>query len=263
VPDLQVLTGSAWPYAEEQSVPVALGQGEDSLVAAMMFAARIATASGKVISFNVVQQADLSPSDNAMVIMPTAALSPLNLGRTGVAGAAMAGGQGSDESLLGRFGSNQAEGPLTGISNWLRDVVGLDVADLRLVPGADTPYEPAPDAVVVSQVHQPEGGVWTTLTSASGPALVAGIERLIDTPKWRQIAGRVSALAPGDETVSTLAANAVTIVAPQPLSPINLRRVAANWFSGNVLYFALAVVLGAVLLMLVTSRVLTKIGRPS
>lgn len=263
VPDLQVLTGSAWPYAQDGSVPLALGQGAESLVSAMMFATRIATASGKVTTFTIAQQAELAPEDNAIMVMPAAALSPLNLARSGVTGAATALGQGSDDALLNRFGNSQTEGPLTGVSNWLRDVVGLDIADLRLVPGADVPYQPAADAVVVSQVHQPEGGVWTILTAASGPALVAGTERLIDTPKWRQIAGRVSALAPGDESVSTVAANAVTIVAPEPLSPINLRRVAANWFSGNILYFALAVVLGAVLLMLVTSRVLTKIGRPS
>ena len=100
-------------------------------------------------------------------------------------------------------------------------------------------------------------------TATSGPALLEGTGRMIDTPKWRSIAGRVSTLAPGEDDITVIPANAVSIITPEPASPFNLRRVAANWFSGNVLYFALAIVAGAVLLMLVTSRVLTKVGRPS
>ncbi|MET0436503.1 MAG: cellulose biosynthesis cyclic di-GMP-binding regulatory protein BcsB [Devosia sp.] len=262
VPDLQVLTGTAWPYAGTAAVPLALGQDQDSLVAAMMFAARIATASGQVITFDVVPQDSLAPDANAVLVMPTTALSPLNLGRTGI-GAAVATGQGSDDALLNQFGNNESEGPLSGISNWLQSTVGLDLTDLRLIPAPDLAYVPAPETLVVSQMRQPEGGVWTILTSTSGPALAAGTERLIDTPKWRSIAGRVSALAPGEDDITVVPANSVSVVTPATTSPFNLRRVAANWFSGNILYFALAIVAGAVLLMLITSRVLTKIGRPS
>jgi hypothetical protein len=261
VPDLQVLTGSAWPYANDAAVPLALGQDQDSFVAAMMFAARIATASGRVITFDIVPQDNLAPQANAILVMPTTAMSPLNLGRTGIGSASAA--QGSDDTLLDQFGNSRPEGPLSGISNWLQGTLGLDLADLTLIPAPDLPYAPAAGVLVVSQMRQPEGGIWTALTATSGPALLEGTGRLIDTPKWRSIAGRVSALAPGEDDITVIPANAVSIVTPEPASPFNLRRVAANWFSGNVLYFALAIVAGAVLLMLVTSRVLTKIGRPS
>jgi hypothetical protein len=186
VPDLQVLTGSAWPYAEGQAVPVALGQGADSLVAAMTLGARIAAASGKVIDFNVVPQADLPPDGDVMMVMPTGAFSPLNLGRTGVTGAT-ASSQGNDDALLDQFGTTQSQGPFSGIGDWLQTTMGLDGADLKLIPGADAPYDPAAGAVVISQVQQPEGGIWTILTAASGPTLVAGTERLMETMRWRQI----------------------------------------------------------------------------
>lgn len=261
VPDLQVLTGSAWPYANDAAVPIALGQDQDSLVAAMMFAARLATASGRVITFDIVPQDNLAPEANAILVMPTTALSPLNLGRTGIGTTASA--QGSDDTLLEQFGNGRPEGPLSGISNWLQETVGLDLADLTLIPPPDLPYAPAAEVLVVSQMRQPEGGVWTVLTSTTGPSLLDGTERLIDTPKWRSIAGRVSTLAPGEDDITVIPANAVSIITPEPASPFNLRRVAANWFSGNILYFALAIVAGAVLLMLITSRVLTKIGRSS
>lgn len=263
VPDLQVLTGSAWPYGNDGAVPIAIGEDGDSLAAAMMFAARIAAASGKVISFAPTPQANLAPDANAIVVMPIPAMSPLTLARSGIGTTAATATGNSDDALLGRFNTGETEGPFSGIASWLRETVGLDLADLRLVPPPDQPYTAPADAITVSQVHQPEGGIWTLLTSTSAPSLLSGTERIIDTPKWRAISGRVSTLAPGDDAVTTIAANSVSIITPEPLSPLNLRRVAANWFSGNILYFALAIVAGAVLLMLITSRVLTRIGRPS
>lgn len=263
VPDLQVLTGSAWPYGNDGVVPIAIGDDADSLLAAMMFATRVATASGKVITFKPAAQAELTPDANAMLIMPLAAMSPLTLARSGVGSNSSVSAQSSDDALLDQFSTGRTEGPFSGFTDWLRETVGLDLTDLRLVPAPDQPYVPPADAVVVSQVRQPEGGVWTLVTSTSPPALRAGTERLIDTPKWRAIGGRVSALPTGKDDVTIIAANNVTVLASDPLSPLNLRRVAANWFSGNILYFSLAIVLGAVLLMFVTARVLTKIGRPS
>lgn len=263
VPDLKVLTGTGWPYAGDGAVPLVLGQGQESFVSAMMFAARIATASGKVISFNVVPEAELGPEENGLLVMPTGAMSPFNLSRTGIASAATLSNQKADDALLNEVAGNETGGPFAAPAAWLAENIGLKLADLRLVPQPDLPYEPAPDAVVVSQVLQPEGGIWTVLTSASGPALVGGTERLIDSDTWRQVTGRVSALAPADETVTAVPANKVAIVPPEPYTFSNIRRVAANWFSGNILYFALAIVVGAILLMLATSRVIVRIGRPS
>jgi hypothetical protein len=228
-----------------------------------MFATRVATASGKVITFKPVAQADLTPDANAMLVMPMAAMSPLTLARSGVGSSSSISAQNSDDALLDQFSTGQTDGPFSGFTDWLRQTVGLDLADLRLVPAPDQPFVPPADAVVVSQVRQPEGGVWTVLTSTSAPALRTGTEELIDTPKWRAIGGRVSALPAGKDDVTVVAANNITVLATDPLSPLNLRRVAANWFSGNILYFSLAIVFGALLLMFVTSRVLTKIGRPS
>ncbi|MDV3253167.1 cellulose biosynthesis cyclic di-GMP-binding regulatory protein BcsB [Devosia sp. BK] len=263
VPDLQVLTGSSWPYVEEANVPAAIGQGRDTVLSALMFATRLATASNRMINFTIIPEADLSPEQDAVLIMPTGAVSQTNIGRTGVAAAGQPGAQGGDDSLLDQFAGGETSSPLTNVESWLREHLGVDTADLRLIPPPDTPYVPGAEAVVVSQTHQPEGGVWTFLTSTSPATLRAGTERLIDTVMWREIAGRVSALAPGDNEVTSVPAEMVSIVVPEPFSPTNLRRIAANWFSGNILYFTFAIVLGAVLLMLMTSRMLTRIGRPS
>ncbi|KKB75960.1 hypothetical protein VW35_19665 [Devosia soli] len=262
MPDLQVLTGTAWPYVNDTAVPIAIGQGEESMVSALMFAARIATASGNIINFSVVPDAELSAESDAFIVMPTTAISPLNLSRTGV-GTGASSAQRNDEALLDQFATNEPGGPFAGQVQWLLETVGLNLTDLRVLPTPDQPYQPPADAVVVSQMRQPEGGLWTTLTAATGATLVSGTERLLDTDTWRQIGGRVSAIAPRDERVTTIAANNVTIVPDEPMSILNARRVAANWFSGNIVYFALAIVVGGILLMFATSRLLTRIGRPS
>lgn len=264
VPDLLVVTGSGWPYADAAPVPLALGQGEPSLVSAMMFATRVATASGRVINFDVVAQTELPPESNAMLVMPMGTIAPLNQTRidiaTGQTGTAVV----TSEPLGNQFGNNEDEGgAFAPVRNWIRNALGLDVADLQLFPGTDADYAPRAGAVVVSQTLQPEGGIWTTLTAASGEELVAGTERLIETEKWRQISGRISALEPNAEEVTTIAAENVAIRTDEPLSAPNARRIAANWFSGNILYFTIAVVLGSILLMGVTSRLLTRIGRTS
>lgn len=264
VPDLKVLTGTAWPYEQDESVAAAIGQGRDTVLSAMMFASRLATASSQVVNFSVVAESDLPADKDAILIAPTGAISPANLGRTGIAGAGgSAGGQNGDDALLDQFAGGQTDGPFTGVAAWLRQNLGLDTADLKLVPTPDTPYTPAADAVVISQTRQAEGGIWTLLTAASPSALLTGTERLMDTTIWREIGGRVSALSPADQNVTTVPATAVSIIVPEPISPTNLRRIAANWFSANILYFTLAIVVGAVLLMLLTSRMLTRIGRPS
>lgn len=260
VPDLLVMTGSGWPYADAGAVPIALGQGMESLASAMMFTARIATASGRTIDFAVMPQADLPPEGNAMLVMPMDTLSPLNASRVDIVTAPSAAGAAAGD-LRNQFGNSEPTGPISYVTDWLRDAVGLEVSDLRLWPGTDADYTPPPGAVTVSQVLQPEGGVWTTLTAASESALRTGTERLIDTDNWRQITGRISALAPNSDTLTTIAPQNVAIRTDGTLSPLNLRLIAANWFSGNIVYFTLAILLGAVTLMLITARLLTRIGR--
>jgi len=260
VPDLQVLVGSGWPYSEQASVPLVLGGGDDSLLSAMMIAARIAASAENVLPLAVTPEADLSPAGHALIVAPLPELSPPTLGRIGVsAGGALPGGNG--EVLLDQFGGGAPSGFLAGPAEWLLRRVGLQFSDLRVLPGVDLPYAPEPGGVVMSQVRQAEGGIWTILTAPDGGAMRAGAERLIVTENWRQVAGRISALGPADEAVTVIATNNPVLVQTEPFSPANLRLIAANWFSGNILYFTGAVVIAALLLMLATSFVLTQVGR--
>lgn len=113
----------------------------------------------------------------------------------------------------------------------------------------------------MSQTRRREGGIWTLLTANDSATMRSGTERLSIVSNWRQVAGRVSALEPNAERLTVLHSNNPTIIETQPLSLTNLRLVAANWFSGNLLYFAGAIALVGVLLMAATSFVLTQLGR--
>ena len=75
------------------------------------------------------------------------------------------------------------------------------------------------------------------------------------------MAGRVSTMAPGDAEVITVATDNPVIVSTQPFSFDNVRLVAANWFSGNAVYFTVAIIVVAILLMFSTSVLLSHVGR--
>ncbi|NGP17801.1 cellulose biosynthesis cyclic di-GMP-binding regulatory protein BcsB [Devosia aurantiaca] len=262
MPDLLVTAGSGWPYTGTQPSPIVVGNGTDSLVSAMLMLSRVAAASGRVLPVDVVSPNELSPERNALVVMPLGEMSPPVLSASGVAPAAAAVAPAGD-TVLDQFATEAPPPIWSGPVNWLAERVGLEPDDLRILPVADTLYSAAPGAVVMSQVRRPEGGIWTVLTGADAQAMREGAGRLVITENWRSIAGRISAIAPTDQGVTVVQANNMTLVETQPFSLLNLRLIAANWFSGNILYFAAAIAAGAVLLMLASSFVLTQLGRRS
>lgn len=261
MPELLVTAGSGWPYAGMQTSPIALGSGTDSLVSAMLMLARIAAASGQVLPVEAVSANDIAANENAIVVMPLGEMSPPVLSAAGVASSAAAAPSGAGDTLLNQFTTQAPAAPWTGPATWIAERVGLELDDLRILPTADGLYPIAPGEVAMSQVRRPEGGIWTLLTASDSQAMRAGAERLVITENWRDIAGRVSTLGPTDNEVTNVHANNPAVLETQPFSLSNLRLVAANWFSGNLLYFAAAIGAAAVLLMLASSFVLTQLGR--
>ncbi|SEP68377.1 cellulose synthase subunit [Devosia sp. YR412] len=262
LPNLQGLTGSAWPYADDQQVPLVLGEGDAVATAAMTLLARAATSSGKVLPVTITAEASLRPDTNAIVVMPLPQMSQPTLERAGVARGAAANGSNDEGAVLNQFraGGNPSN-PFNGAANWLLGRVGLTVADLRVLPQRDAPYPLAPQGVVLTQTMQPEGGLWTVLTANDETSLLEGMQRLAVTEQWRQIGGRASALSASDADVTAVETVAPVLRQTQPFSIWNMRLVAANWFSGNILLFTAALGGAALLLMLATALVLGRVGR--
>ncbi len=260
MPDLLVTAGSGWPYAGTVPTPIAVGSGPDSLVSAMLMLSRIAAASGNILPVEVARAAELDPAQNAFIVMPLPEMPPPVLGSSGVSGSAAAA-VATGDSLLNQFSTEAPTLPWSGTVDWILNRVGLRAADLRILPTPDLLYSVTPGTVVMSQTRRHEGGIWTLLTANDSATMRTGTENLSIVSNWRQVAGRVSALEPNAERLTVLHSNNPTIIETQPLSLTNMRLVAANWFSGNLLYFAGAIAVVAVLLMAATSFVLTQLGR--
>lgn len=262
LPNLQALTGSAWPYSEDDAVALVLGDDPQSAIAAMVLLARAATASGKVLPVTIASEGNLQPEANAIVVMPVSELSQPTLDRTLLLRGELASAPADEGAALDRFssGANQSNA-ITGFAEWLLEQVNLSLDDLRVLPRSDPPYPVAADAVVLAQAMQPEGGLWTVLTGPDAATMLVGVQRMAVTDQWRQIGGRLSTLATTDADVIAVETLAPVLVQTQPFSIWNLRLVAANWFSDNILIFTAALGGVAMLLMLATALVLGKVGR--
>ncbi|MGV8955205.1 MAG: cellulose biosynthesis cyclic di-GMP-binding regulatory protein BcsB, partial [Cypionkella sp.] len=260
LPNLQALIGSAFPYANDQQVPLVLGRGTEPTLAAMTLFARAATSSGTVLPVSLTAESQLQPDQNAIIVMPLTELSQLTIDRVDLAQSAT---RVADEgAVLDQFRgrANQSNGAY-GFADWALGLVGLSIEDLRLLPRYDAPYPVAANSVALAQAMQPEGGLWTVLTGPDSANMLTGAQRLAVTANWREIGGRVSSLAIADTAVTAVQTLEPQLVQTQPLSIWNLRLVAANWFSGNILIFTGVLVGAAVLLMLATALMLSRIGR--
>ncbi|HEY8575412.1 MAG TPA: cellulose biosynthesis cyclic di-GMP-binding regulatory protein BcsB [Devosia sp.] len=262
LPDLQVFAGWGWPYTEDAEVPLVVGEGMDATLAATTMLARIATASGKPLPARLTPEAELQPGDNALVVMPLGQMSPPTFSRVRLA-EGVATRAGTDENgVLDQFRTrgNQVSAVDSFINSAL-ERVGLSLSDLRFMPQQDPAYTVAANSVAISQTVQPEGGVWTVLTGLDAPSMLSGLQRMAATEHWRQLRGRVSALSTSDTEVAAVSTVAPVLRQTQPFSLWNMRLVAANWFSGNILFFTAALASAAILLMLTTALVLSKVGR--
>jgi len=266
LPDLQAFAGTGAPYIGDQPVPLVLGPGEQVTPAAMTWLARMAIASGAVVPVTVVTEGQLDPAANALIVSPIPALSDAMLTRSGVARTMSAGpGASNDTAVVDRFNQSvgtPSAGPIDTIRKWVADKVGLAPENFWLIRQQDGAYLPqSTDAIIVAQAVQPEGGIWTFLTTADDRGFVTGVQRLTQTTNWRAITGRVSALGTNDPAVIAIQPGARTLIQTQPFSLFNLRLVAANWLSTNVLEFTALLAGVALVLTLVTAALLRILGR--
>ena len=264
LPDLQATVGTGAPYTGEQPVSLVLGAGQQTLPAAMTWLARMAVSAGVAVPVKVVSDAQVLPSENAIVVAPLGSMPEGLFRRSGVARAASGS---SDASILDQFTQNLGatnSNPFDTARRWIADAVGLAPENLNLFGRPDEIYLPqSNDAAVVAQSVQPEGGVWTYVTMPNDANFLSGVQRLTQRDNWRAIAGRVSALGPGDGQVIAVEPGTYHLVETQPFSLFNLRLVFANWVSTNVLQFALLLAGIATILTLVTALLLRSLGRNS
>lgn len=262
-PNLSALAGTGMPYAEIGEVPMFVGTGRESVQAAMMLMGRLALSSGRVIEARSVSADALDPGANAIVVAPMEEFSPELLTRARIVDLDNTGdlpivGDGEDALQRWQESTGMSSGNLVQrAQDWVAGQLGLMPENFWLFRREDGAYLPqSADAVVMSQARQAEGGVWTMLTIPNASAFADATARMVAPATWQQVGGRVSAVGVADESVLVLQPRNVTLVPTQPLSFANLRLVAANWMSTNVLGYALLLAAAVILLTIATSLLL-------
>lgn len=150
------------------------------------------------------------------------------------------------------------------VQDWLEGTFNLSLGSLSLDERTDAPYEPPQRAsLLVAQSRTETSGVWTLVTARTDKALADETARLANPTIWSQVAGRAVALDPREMKLQVEPIRDYRFVQTQPLSLTNLRLVAANWMSANILPYALLMLACCTVLGIATSMLLNRMGRRS
>lgn len=156
-------------------------------------------------------------------------------------------------------------GNVSAFEDWLQRTFQVSSQTLRLLPTRDMPYHPSRDAtVMIAQGPSPSGDkAWTLITSPTAELLRKGAVTLTGSPQWFQLTGRLVTYNARVAEVQTQPVTTFAFVPTQPISFANLRLIAANWLSENLLAFALLLFAACLVLGLATALFLSCIGRRS
>nr|WP_246742419.1 cellulose biosynthesis cyclic di-GMP-binding regulatory protein BcsB [Microvirga splendida] len=150
------------------------------------------------------------------------------------------------------------------VQDWLEKTFSLSLSSLRLEEHTDAPYEPPQRAsLLMAQSRTEDSGVWTLVTARTDRALADEMARLANPLLWSQVSGRAIALEPREMKLQVEPISDFRFVQTQPLSLTNLRLVAANWMSANILQYALVMLACCTFLGVATALLLSRLGRRS
>ena len=295
LPDLGALMGSGFPYSYSAS-PAALVINEadaDTVAAAATLLARMAITAGRGIAFDLVAPAAAGDRDAIFVsvagVVPSEVLAQLGLDQSlraswkgppeepgvGMAGLSMAATSEfpapeelDTQATFSRWRKALSDGGgwrgnISGLQDWLQRTFQFSSASLRFLPVADVPFAaPKGATVLLAQGGSPGGGgAWTLLTAPNSKLLREGADALAAGKQWGHLAGRIVTYdgrtgAMGIQPITTFA-----FVVTEPLSLANLRLIAANWLSDNILAYSLLLLITCIVLGLATAYFLSHIGR--
>lgn len=280
LPNLAALSGTGFPY-NGQGDPIALYLDRldpATLSTSATFLGKLAVSSGRALLVRPEASALAIGERNAILIGTISQLPPLVLGQTHIAAesasswGAQVEGEGRTEATRETFDSWQSRvregswsGQISALETWLQDTLDISISSLRLLPGEEGPIEPDDTArFVIAQGDSPERtATWTVLSAPTGADLEAGMAAVAQDIRWQQLDGYVSLDSKNIEALDTRAVSRTRFVATQPWTFANMRLVAANWLSSNILAYAVVFCILSILLGIATSGLLRRFGRES
>jgi cellulose synthase operon protein B len=303
LPDLAALMGTGFPYNRAQNPTALVMNAADADVvsAAATLLARMAVVAGRIIPTELASTA--AKDRNAIFVVPAAQAPIDVLTQLGVdeglrttwkepagdlgdddasqpANAPGADAQAAPEISPPNEVDTQAtfdrwrdalsngggwRGNVSALQDWFQRTFQFSGASLRFLPSADEAFQtPRGATALLAQAVSPSGDrAWTLLTAPSSRLLRLGANALTAQQQWSQLAGHVVTYSAKTAAIATQPVATFSFVVTQPLSLGNLRFIAANWLSDNILAFSVLLLSACVFLGLVTSSFLSRIGRGS
>ncbi|SHF31131.1 cellulose synthase subunit [Kaistia soli DSM 19436] len=301
-PSLSALAGSGFPY-NIAPVPSALVLGRtdiDTLSAAGTLVSRLAIQAGRIVPLALSAASNVG-DQSAIFVGVASQFSDGMLGRLGIAetvrvswksdvprlpepassgvmlpgtnipdSAAMPDGQENTDAVFDRWrtalaGGGGWRGQVSSFEDWMKRNFDISFSALRIGPATQVAFEPkARSTLLLAQATSPGGNsAWTMMTAPSGKELASGAASVAGISTWSQIGGQYSSFSAATGLVENQAVLNYQFIVTQPLSLRNLRLIAANWFSSNILSYAFCLILLCLVLGIVTSGLLFRLGRPS
>ncbi len=295
-PDLTALAGAGVPYSQTAGpVPVVLGRASGEVYgAAMTFLSALAISGGRIVPAEM-GRSDASSAQPALFVGALNQFSAATVADFGVADAARLrwdgplrypsavvnidvdpnrivpntfGDSTTTQGVFNRW-KDEVQNPSgfygrwVEFERWLERNFDLSFAQFAIFAERDAVFDPSGRATtVVVQAPKDADRLWTLVSGRTPEELATGVEALTGVGFWSQLGGRVSNYdaAAG---VTTVPATAERYLLSGQLSINNIRLIAANWLSTNIVVYAVALVLLCCVLGICTTALLRRLGRTS
>ncbi len=129
--------------------------------------------------------------------------------------------------------------------------------------GSEEPFTPPQNtSVLMAQGFAPNSdAVWTLIAGHTAESLDAAVDEFTLPEYWVKVYGQAAAFDAATGQMEIRTATDRRFIVTQPLSPSNLRLIAANWLSLNIVTYALVLVLCCIAFAIVTSLLLRRRAR--
>lgn len=277
-PNLAAMAGTSYPYGRSPDpTPLFIDRTDaDTLSATATLLGQLAIMAGHPIAIETVASPGVIGDRNAIFIgsisqMPATALTQVNVATASQASwRPVTDSQPTEidngkalEEWRSRISGGALQGRIAAFREWLHRNFDITGASLQFVPTAEQVFTPSNVAsLMVAQGKSPDGGgTWTVVTAPSAKDLREGLSSLTAQMNWPQIAGHVTTYSSRTGKIESVPVTRFDFVPTGGLSIANYRLIAANWLSTNILSYSFLLVVLSLLIGLVTSRMLSRLGR--
>lgn len=282
LPNLAGTAGTGFPYNRAVApVPVVIDTaGTDSISTAATFLARMSVAGSRPIPVEPVATLAAVGDRDALFFGPVSKFQPdvlAQLGltpetRTAWGTEAIVADPVDPQQTTATFDRWRQElsgsgwrGQVSSFQDWLERNFDITADSLRLTPAEAAQFTPPEDAsLVMSQRPGPDNkSIWTMVTAPTPQALREGGAALMQTSQWQKVGGDTTTFDQNAQDTQARPVTASIYRETQPFSLVNMRLIASNWLSANILSFASALFVACMLLGVATATLLRSLGRSS